>query len=137
MVAFLLSSLIGTAVLGAALLKLAAFLFKRTQLRWKPAVVSGLVAGAVGLVFGTLADTVPQPLVAASVYAAAVGVHVWFAGWFLGSRANRPNAEPLGFKGGGCPGHHRHGSNVRHRHSHLQCATSSTLAHWRLTPRAT
>jgi hypothetical protein len=100
MVAFLLSSLIGTAVLGAALLKLAAFLFKRTQLRWKHAVVWGLVAGAVGLVFGTLANNVPQPLVAASVYAAAVGVHVWFAGWFLGSRANRQNAEPLGFKGG-------------------------------------
>ena len=84
----------------AALVKLAALLFRRTKLSWKHALLFGLMAFVVG-VAGTLLNkatgsVLPLPL------AALIGLSIQLAlgGWYLGSRASTQQGAPLAFKGG-------------------------------------
>src|SRR5882724_5110187 len=84
----------------AALIKLAALAFRRTQLRWLHAFVFSVLitvvtSGAIALRhFGGLA----LPLVL-SVPLALV-VHLGLGGWYFGPRATTRAGAPLAFKGG-------------------------------------
>ena len=87
-------------VFYALVAKAAAFLFRRTQLRWLHSFVFGALLAVVGLAgtFVHWAAGSPLPLPVAVLVSlsllAAVG------GWYLGSRAKSQAGEALQFKGG-------------------------------------
>ena len=86
--------------LYAALVKLAALVFRRTKLAWKHAFLFALLAFLVG-VLGTLLNKatgslLPLPLAALI----ALSIQLALGGWYLGSRATTQQGVPLAFKGG-------------------------------------
>jgi hypothetical protein len=86
--------------LYAALVKLAAFVFRRTKLSWKHALLFALMAFLVG-VAGTLLNKatgslLPLPLAALISFS----IQLALGGWYLGSRASTQQGAPLAFKGG-------------------------------------
>lgn len=86
-------------VLIALLAKTAAFVFRRTQLRWLQALVFGilvLLMGGVGTALNRTAGPLP-PVLSVLLGLAAV---LLVGGWYLGSRAKTANGAPLQFKGG-------------------------------------
>ena len=86
--------------LYAALVKLAALLFRRTKLSWKHALLFALMAFLVG-VAGTLLNKTTGSLLPVPL-AALIGLSIQLAlgGWYLGSRASTQQGAPLAFKGG-------------------------------------
>lgn len=87
-----------------ACIKLAARLFRRTQLSWTHAWFFGVVLFAVLFTVGALVRLQPLasgPLLSHLVYLAAdLAAQLAFGGWFLGSRAKTTVGTPVAFKGG-------------------------------------
>jgi hypothetical protein len=89
-----------TPLLFALLAKAAAFLFRRTQLRWLHALVFGillLVVGGTGTIANRLAG---MPLPAAISLLLGLLAVLLVGGWYLGPRAKTAEGVPLQFKGG-------------------------------------
>ena len=83
-----------------AIVKLAAFLFRRTQLRWPHAIVYGLIVIVVGALGALLnrSSGFSLPLPAAIVCGLALQLSL--GGWYFGSRATTSCGSSLHFKGG-------------------------------------
>lgn len=84
----------------AALLKLAAKLYRRTRLSWTHALVFAVLYDIVALacIVAVVATRSAPPL----GLAIPVGllIQVSLAGWFFGTRAQSTTEEQIGFKGG-------------------------------------
>ncbi|SFU51783.1 hypothetical protein SAMN05216350_102323 [Polaromonas sp. YR568] len=85
-------------------IKLAARLYRRTQLSWKHAAVFGVVLFLVLLAVGTCVralNLISEP-VSAALLDIATGLLAQLAvgAWFLGPRARTATGAPVGFKGG-------------------------------------
>jgi hypothetical protein len=99
-IAFALLPLALVPCLYAALVKVAAFLFRRTQLRWSHALVYGFLALVVGAA-GTLLNRVlgsPLPLPLALL--GGLALQLTLGGWYFGPRATTATGASLEFKGG-------------------------------------
>lgn len=87
-------------LLYALVTKLAAFIFRRTQLSWLHAFMFGvlvLIVGSAGAVLNQMAGMfLPIPI---SVLL-GFSVLVLLGGWYLGSRAKTADGIALQFKGG-------------------------------------
>jgi hypothetical protein len=85
-------------------IKLAAKLFRRTQLSWTHAGVFGALLFVVLLAVGALArwlNPVPAPMLAYVLYLAVdLVAQLAVGGWFLGPRARTSAGAPVEFKGG-------------------------------------
>lgn len=85
-------------------IKLAARLFRRTQLSWKHALFFGALLFVVLFAVGALVrwlNLVPGPVLAAVVYLAVdLAAQLAVGGWFLGPRARTVAGTPVEFKGG-------------------------------------
>jgi hypothetical protein len=85
-------------------IKLAARLFRRTQLSWKHALPFGVLLFVVLFVVGALVrwlNPVPGPVLASVVFLAVdLAAQLAVGGWFLGPRARTRAGAPVGFKGG-------------------------------------
>lgn len=84
----------------AGFVKLAARLYRKSQLPWKYAfgfAVLASVAGALGSFVHSAAGA-QLPLPAAAM--ASFGVQVVVGGWFLGPRSITPSGASVSFKGG-------------------------------------
>jgi hypothetical protein len=85
--------------------KLAARLFRRTQLSWKHALVFGFVLFAVlfavGAVVRWLSSTQDPILTSLVDLSTGLVAQLAVGAWLLGSRATTAAQAPLGFKGGG------------------------------------
>jgi|SRR5688572_4711461 hypothetical protein len=85
-------------------IKLAARLFRRTQLSWKHALFFGVLLFVLLFVVGALVrrlNPVPGPVLAAVVYLAVdLAAQLAVGGWFLGARARTTAGAPVGLKGG-------------------------------------
>ena len=94
--AFILAllSLILLVAIYAGFVKLAARLYRRTNLSWKFAFGFGGLATLIALVGTVLKGTLPV----AAVLVAGLGLIVASGGWFLASRATDPVGLPVGFK---------------------------------------
>ena len=87
-----------------ACIKLAARLYRRTQLSWKHAAVFGVVLFLVLLAIGTcvrwlnlVSGPVPSSLLD---IATGLGAQLAVGAWFLGPRARTTAGAPVAFKGG-------------------------------------
>lgn len=89
MVPFLL-----TPVFYAALVKLSALVLRRTQLKWRQALLYGLLSVVLISVGKLAAMETGQFLLAALV---SVAVQVAFGGWYLKDRARTTSGSPVGF----------------------------------------
>ena len=84
-------------LLFALLVKVAAFLLRRTTLSWKHALVFGLLAlavGAIGTVTNLASGRVLPPLLTGLV---GIAIQVAVGGWYFGPRARTTANEPVGF----------------------------------------
>ena len=87
-------------VLYALLLKLSAFLLRRTQMSWKHAFVFGLLGLAVGVV-GSLANRVTgYALPGLVVGLLGFAIQISLGGWYFGPRARTAAGEAVGFARG-------------------------------------
>ena len=97
---FVLLQLALVVIFYAALTKLAARIFRRTQLSWKHAFVFGALATLIGtlgaVVNQGLGGVLPLPV----ALALGLGIQLCLGGWYLGTRARTGSGEPLAFKGG-------------------------------------
>jgi hypothetical protein len=86
--------------LYAALVKLAAFVVRRTKLRWSQALIYGvlaLVVGAAGAVLNKASGSLlPLPV----ALLAGLAVQLVLGGWYFGPRATNTAGTPIRFKGG-------------------------------------
>ena len=89
-----LLSLILLVAIYAGFAKLAARLYRRTNLSWKSAFGYGGIATFIALVGTLLKGTLPV----ATVLVAGLGLIVGSGGWFLASRATDSAGLPVGFK---------------------------------------
>ena len=87
-----------------ACIKLAARLFRRTQLSWKHALLFGVLLFVVLFAVGGLVrwlNPVPGPVLASVVFLAVdLAAQLAVGGWFLGPRAKTGAGAPVEFKGG-------------------------------------
>lgn len=93
-----------TVLAYVACIKLAARLFRRTQLSWTYAWFFGVALFAVLFTVGALVRLQPLasgPPLSHLVYLAAdLAAQLAFGGWFLGPRAKTTVGTPVAFKGG-------------------------------------
>jgi hypothetical protein len=93
-----------TVLAYVACIKLAARLFRRTQLSWRHAWIFGVALFAVLFAVGALVRLLPfesGPLLSHLVYLAIdLVAQLAFGGWFLGPRAKTTEGAPVAFKGG-------------------------------------
>jgi hypothetical protein len=96
--------LVFTILAYVACTKLAAWLYRRTQLSWKHALFFGAVLFGVLFVVGALVrwlNPVPGPVLASVAFLAVdLAAQLTVGGWFLGPRAKTSAGAPVEFKGG-------------------------------------
>jgi hypothetical protein len=99
---FSLVPLVFTILAYIACAKLAARLYRRTQLSWKHAAVFGVLLFFVLLAVGTCVRYLVSGPVSASLVDIATGLLAQLAvgAWFLGPRARTATGAPVGFTGG-------------------------------------
>jgi hypothetical protein len=83
-----------------AVVKLAAFLFRRTQLRWPHAFVYGLSVIVVGVLGALLNRSFGFSLPLPVAFVCGLGLQLSLGGWYFGSRATTSFGSSLHFKGG-------------------------------------
>lgn len=83
----------------AASIKLAARLFRRTQLAWTHAFVFGVFVFVFGAT-GTLLNLASGEIISVPMWLViGLAAQLVMAGWYLGSRATTAAGQPLGFMG--------------------------------------
>ena len=86
--------------LYAALVKLAAFLLRRTQLSWPQALLYGLAAVGAGIVGTFIRLATANVLPGLVLGALGIAIQLVLGGWYLGPRARTAAGEPIGFARG-------------------------------------
>lgn len=81
-------------VFYAALVKLSALVFRRTQLKWRQALLYGVLA-VVLVSVGKLATLATGQFLLTTLMSLAV--QVAFGGWYLKDRARTTSGSPVGF----------------------------------------
>jgi hypothetical protein len=86
-------------VLYALLAKLAAWIFRRTALRWRHAFIFAAMLSLIGIVNMAAGRAFP-PIAQPVFFVIAVSLQLALGGWFLGPRALSKDGKPIQFRGG-------------------------------------
>jgi hypothetical protein len=84
-------------LLFALLIKLAAFVLRRTVLSWRHAFTLGFLAfviGGLGMAINFASGRVLPPLLTSLI---GIAIQVALGGWYLGPRARTRDDQPVGF----------------------------------------
>ncbi|MET3117168.1 putative neutral ceramidase superfamily lipid hydrolase [Undibacterium sp. GrIS 1.8] len=84
----------------ALLIKLAAFLYKRTQLRWTHALIYGVIVSVLSTITTILNNVTGRVLPVYFAFIIGLALQLLLGGWYLGPKATNTDNAPILFKGG-------------------------------------
>ncbi len=97
---FTLLPLLLMAIMFTALVKLSAFAYRRTALRWRHAFVYFLLVLATVAILGGFHKLLGSPLPLVRLLVVSLVAQVSIGGWYRGPRAKTNQGVPLAFRGG-------------------------------------
>ena len=97
---FVLLPLVLMGITFTAFVKLAALLYRRTNLSWTHAFVFFVLVMFVSAIVATVSQVVGQLIPLVVVFPVGWAAQLAMGGWYLGPRAKTADGQPLAFKRG-------------------------------------